>query len=72
MALEGSASYLDRHELVLRRRADRPNPIWQTDHTQLDNPISGANGKPDRPWLTTVMADYSRALCGCTVVTGAP
>ena len=34
--------------------------------------INGANGKPDRPWLTTVKDDYSRALCGYTVFTGAP
>lgn len=50
----------------------RPNQIWQADHTQLDILINGANGKPDRPWLTTVMDDYSRALCGYTVFTGAP
>ncbi|MDQ0078653.1 DDE-type integrase/transposase/recombinase [Arthrobacter oryzae] len=72
LALEGPASYRDRHELVLRRRADRPNQIWQADHTQLDILISGATGKPDRPWLTTVMDDYSRALCGYTIFTGAP
>ncbi|GLU61389.1 hypothetical protein Pure05_39000 [Paenarthrobacter ureafaciens] len=72
LALEGPASYRDRHELVLRRRADRPNQIWQADHTQLDILISGATGKPDRPWLTTVMDDYSRALCGYTVFTGSP
>jgi putative transposase len=44
LALEGPASYRDRHELVLRRRADRPNQIWQADHTQLDILISGATG----------------------------
>ena len=72
LALEGPASYRDRHELVYRRRAERPNQIWQADHTQLDILIIGANGKPDRPWLTTVMDDYSRAICGYTVFTGAP
>jgi putative transposase len=72
LALEGPASYRDRHELVLRRRADRPNQIWQSDHTELDILIVGADGKPDRPWLTTVMDDYSRAICGYTVFTGAP
>lgn len=72
LALEGPASYRDRHELVYRRRAERPNQIWQADHTQLDILILGANGKPDRPWLTTVMDDYSRAICGYTVFTGAP
>lgn len=72
LALEGPASYRDRHELVLRRRADRPNQIWQADHTELDILIIGPNGKPDRPWLTTVMDDYSRAVCGYMVFTGAP
>ena len=72
LALEGPASYRDRHELVLRRRADRPNQTWQSDHTQLDILIVGTDGKPDRPWLTTVMDDYSRAICGYTVFTGAP
>nr|WP_308471160.1 MULTISPECIES: helix-turn-helix domain-containing protein [unclassified Rathayibacter] len=28
LALEGPASYRDRHELVFRRRAERPNQIW--------------------------------------------
>lgn len=72
LALEGPASYRDRYELVLRRRAERPNQIWQADHTELDILIIGANGKPDRPWLTTVIDDYSRALCGYMVFTGAP
>lgn len=72
LALEGPASYRDRHELVYRRRAERPNQTWQADHTQLDILILGADGKPDRPWLTTVMDDYSRAICGYTVFTGAP
>jgi len=72
LALEGPTSYRDRHELVLRRRADRPNEIWQADHTQLDILVVGSDGKPDRPWLTTVMDDHSRAICGYTVFTGAP
>ena len=72
LALEGPASYRDRHELVFRRRAERPNQTWQSDHTELDILIIGADGKPDRPWLTTVMDDYSRAICGYMVFTGAP
>ena len=72
LALEGPVSYRDKHELVFRRRAERPNQTWQSDHTELDILIVGANGKPDRPWLTTVMDDYARAICGYTVFTGAP
>jgi putative transposase len=72
LALEGPASYRDKHELVFRRRAERPNQTWQSDHTELDILIVGADGKPDRPWLTTVMDDHSRAICGYMVFTGAP
>lgn len=72
LALEGPVSYRDKHELVFRRRAERPNQTWQSDHTELDILIVGAGGKPDRPWLTTVMDDYSRAICGYMVFTGAP
>ncbi|MBT9605046.1 Mu transposase C-terminal domain-containing protein [Microbacterium sp.] len=73
LALDGPAAYRDRHELVYRRRADRPNEIWQADHTELDILItSAAGGKPDRPWLTIVIDDHSRAICGYTVFTSAP
>ncbi|WP_241986751.1 helix-turn-helix domain-containing protein [Cryobacterium fucosi] len=57
LALEGPVSYRDKHELVFRRRAEHPNQTWQSDHTELDILIVGADGKPDRPWLTTVMDD---------------
>lgn len=60
-ALEGPASYRDRHELVYRRRAERPNQTWQADHTELDVLIVGAGGDPDRPWLTVIMDDFSPA-----------
>ncbi len=72
LALEGPAAYRDRHELVYRFRAERPNQLWQADHTQLDILVTDPNGRPDRPWLTTVMDDHSRAICGYTVFTGAP
>ncbi|MFJ4296329.1 Mu transposase C-terminal domain-containing protein [Curtobacterium sp. NPDC089689] len=72
LALEGPASYRDKHELLLRRRADRPNAIWQADHTMLDLLIVGPAGKPERPWLTVILDDYSRAICGYMVFLGAP
>lgn len=72
LALEGPTSYRDRFELAFRRRAERPNATWQADHTELDVLIRGANGKPERPWLTVILDDYSRAICGYTVFTGAP
>nr|WP_308471875.1 DDE-type integrase/transposase/recombinase [Rathayibacter sp. AY1C2] len=72
LALEGPAAYRDKHELVFRRRAERPNHMWQADHTELDILIMGTGGAPDRPWLTIVMDDYSRAICGYIVFAGAP
>ncbi|MDN5746147.1 MAG: Mu transposase C-terminal domain-containing protein, partial [Nocardioidaceae bacterium] len=72
LALEGPASYRDRHELVFRHRAERPNALWQADHTELDILIKDPSGRPSRPWLTTVMDDYSRAICGYMVFEGAP
>ena len=72
LALEGPTAYRDKHELVFRRRAERPNHTWQADHTELDILIMGAGGAPDRPWLTIVMDDYSRAICSYIVFVGAP
>lgn len=72
LALEGPASYRDKHELVFRRRAEHPNATWQADHTELDILIRGADGKPERPRLTIILDDYSRAICGYTVFVGSP
>ncbi len=33
LAHEGEAAFRDRYELVYRHRAERPNSIWQADHT---------------------------------------
>src|SRR5699024_2480976 len=34
--------------------------------------IKDPSGRPSRPWLTTIMDDYSRAICGYMVFEGAP
>jgi putative transposase len=52
------------YDLVHRREAERPNQIWQADHTQLDLWAKGDDGQPARPWLTIVIDDYSRAIAG--------
>ncbi|WP_065961540.1 Mu transposase C-terminal domain-containing protein [Curtobacterium sp. UCD-KPL2560] len=72
LALDGPASYRDKHELLLRRRADQPNAVWQADHTMLDILIVGPDGRPARPWLTVILDDYSRAVCGYLAFLGAP
>lgn len=72
LAHEGAVAFRDKFELVHRHRADRPNAIWQADHTQLDILILDAGGRPVRPWLTTVLDDYSRVIAGYMVFLGAP
>lgn len=72
LAVEGPASYRDKYELALRRAAEQPNAMWQADHTLLDILLVGTNGKPIRPWLTVIIDDCSRAICGYTVFVDAP
>ncbi|CLP47696.1 transposase [Mycobacterium tuberculosis] len=72
LAHEGEAAFRDRYELIHRHRAERPNATWQADHTQLDILILDANGAAVRPWLTTVIDDYSRAVAGYMVFLGSP
>lgn len=40
LAHDGPVALRDRYELVYRRQAERPNMIWQADHTELDLLIS--------------------------------
>jgi putative transposase len=61
---EGTKAYSNTFELVHRREADRPNAIWQADHTPLDILLLRPDGPSAKPWLTTVIDDYSRAVAG--------
>lgn len=72
LAHEGPEAFRDQFELVYRRQAQRPNDVWQADHTQLDLLVLDADGRPARPWLTAVLDDHSRAVAGYTVFLGAP
>lgn len=72
LAHHGPVAYRDHFELAWRHRADRANATWQADHTQLDIHIMDANDQPVRPWLTVILDDYSRAVCGYMVFVGAP
>ena len=72
LAHDGAAAYRDRFELIHRHRADRPNAVWQADHTQLDLLILDENAKPARPWLTIVIDDHSRVVVGFAAFIGAP
>jgi putative transposase len=72
LAQQGAVAYRDTYELAWRHRAKRANAIWQADHTELDILVLDANLKPGRPWLTTILDDYSRAVCGYMLFLGAP
>jgi len=64
LAHEGTKAYSNTFELVHRREADRPNAIWQADHTPLDILLIRPDSEAAKPWLTTVIDDYSRAVAG--------
>lgn len=72
LAHKGPVEYRDKFELAWRHRAERPNALWQADHTELDILVLDGNRAPARPWLTVVLDDYSRAVCGYMVFLGAP
>jgi putative transposase len=49
------------------------NQVWQSDHTRLDVMLVDRHGIViGRPWLTTVIDSYSRALIGINVGFDAP
>jgi len=72
LAHEGASAFRNRYELIHRHRADTANALWQADHTMLDLLILDHAGTSVRPWLTTVVDDYSRAVAGLMVFLGAP
>src|SRR5262249_22076100 len=72
LAHEGSKRYREVFDLVYRREAAKPNEIWQADHTLLDLWVVTPSGQPDRPWLTLIEDDHSRAVAGYAVNLGAP
>jgi putative transposase len=51
-------------QLGHRREANAPNAIWQADRTPLDILLIRPDGEVAKPWLTTVIDDYSRAVAG--------
>jgi len=64
LAHQGSKAYSESFELIHRREATGPNAIWQADHTPLDILLIRPDGEPAKPWLSTVIDDYSRAVAG--------
>src|SRR4051794_41026188 len=72
LAHEGAKRYGDRFDIILRREAEVPNALWQADHTKLDLVALRDDGRTDRPWLTVISDDYSRAIAGFAFAFDAP
>jgi len=72
LAYDGSKTYRTTYDLLYRRAAEKPNDLWQADHTLLDIWLRHDSGQPARPWLTVIMDDYSRAIAGFGVSFHAP
>ena len=64
LALNGEKADREAYDLVHRCEAERPNQIWQADHTPLDLWAKQGDGEAARPWLTVIIDDYSRAIAG--------
>lgn len=64
LAHQGGKAYSNTFELIHRREGERPNAIWQADHTPLDILLVRPDLQVANPWLTVVIDDYSRAVVG--------
>ena len=62
LAHRGTKAYSQAFDLVHRREVAGPNAIWQADHSPLDILLVRPGGEPEKPWLTIVLDDYSRAV----------
>lgn len=72
LAQEGGKAYQQKYELIYRRECSTPNQIWQSDHTEMDIYVIDATGRERKPWLTTIIDDYSRAIAGIFLSLQAP
>jgi putative transposase len=72
LAHEGTKAYAASFDLLHRREAERPNAIWQADHTLLDILVKDETGATVRPWLTVVIDDHSRAIAAYQLSVLAP
>ncbi|MES9739128.1 Mu transposase C-terminal domain-containing protein [Peribacillus frigoritolerans] len=72
LAHGGQKAYENQYDLIHRREASYPNEIWQADHTLLDILVLNEKGQPERPWLTIILDDYSRAVAGYYLTFQAP
>jgi len=67
LAHDGYKEFSNHYELVHIRECERPNEIWQADHTLMDIEVINSKGIPERPWLTIILDDFSRAVAGFSI-----
>nr|WP_245336230.1 MULTISPECIES: Mu transposase C-terminal domain-containing protein [unclassified Staphylococcus] len=67
-----SKKYAEKYDAIYLRECNQPNEIWQADHTMLDIEVLNEKNKLERPWLTVVLDDFSRAIAGYRIEFGAP
>ena len=60
----GTKAYKQKYDLLCIRESERPNQIWQADHVLMDIEILNDTNKLQRPWLTIIIDDCSRVICG--------
>lgn len=64
LSRQGSKAYQQQYDLLYIRAAERPNELWQADHVLLDFDVLNDRSKLQKPWLTVIIDDCSRAICG--------
>lgn len=64
LSTEGTKAYQQKYDLIHRRVSEHPNEIWQSDHELIDLEILNAHHQSQRPWLSVIMDDCSRGICG--------
>lgn len=71
LAAKGIKAYRQTHELAHRWEREKPNELWQADHTLLDIQIKTDQGTA-RPWLTVIIDDCTRMVCAFRLSLSAP
>lgn len=64
LASQGSNAYQQKYDLLHIRSSKMPNGIWQADHVMMDINIFNDKNQLERPWLTIIIDDCSRVICG--------
>lgn len=64
LSTQGTKAYQQKYDLIHIRAAEAPNEVWQSDHVLIDLEVLNFQNKPQRPWLTIILDDCSRAICG--------